>query len=96
MVPAVTLLKKSLSVNDSVMYTCILVRAIQIDVQYVEKDVQSMTGASYTINGGAWIQVALWSNCSAIRKEYAAKSMELRQHLSHGHILAQGSPKTLI
>ena len=37
------------------MYTCILVRAIQIDVQYVEKDVQSMTGASYTINGGAWI-----------------------------------------
>ena len=62
------------------MYTCILLRAIQIDVQYVEKDVQSMTEALYTINGEVWMDlggiiVELYSHTQRICcKEHGIKT----------------------
>ena len=71
MVSAVTLLKKCLSVNNSVIdyfrfsedeygVTSLHVylhprKSHSNRFQYVEKDVQSMTEALYTINGEVWI-----------------------------------------
>ena len=96
MVSAVTLLKKCLSVNDSVIdnfkffedeygvtYLHVYLHPLKSHsnrFQYVEKDVQSMTEALYTINGEVWMDlggiiVELYSHTQRICcKEHGIKT----------------------